>query len=598
MNALSEHHLFIFLIQVFLLLALAKGTADLFMRWKQPAFTAEMLIGLLLGPTVLGRFLPGVHGFIFPDEALQKAMLETVAWVGLFFFLLNTGLEVDFSSAWRQRGEAMTIALTDIVVPMTIGFAASLLLPDHYLVDPSRRLIFALFMATSMTISAMPITARALHDLRIAKTDLGFLIVSALSVNDIIGWLVFTITLGLFTQTGVDGLKLAGLLGLTLGFTVFCFTVGRNIVDFVFSKIKARHTSPTAAPLTLIWLLGLLCGAVAQKLGVHALFGFFLAGIIAGEVRSIPERARQVISHMVYAIFVPLFFASIGLKIDFLRNFDPFIVAFVSVISMAGKFWGAWLGVGLAKLQKSSRLPVAIAHVPGGSMEIVVGLVAYQYGFISESVFVAIVFSAVVSSVIVGPWLSYALEKRRAISILEYFTRRGVIADLKVFQKDEAIWKLCDLAAAQEDTIEAENFYKPVLAREHLMGTAMEDGIAVPHARLTAPRSGTSSAGQAPLKAEPYIGQGDAAALRRPLIVFGRSPAGIEWNSPDGKPAQFIFLILTPEHQDEVQVQILSSIAKAMSRGQTRKDILAAQDVDRIWGVLREAFLPSQIVRK
>ena len=154
------------------------------------------------------------------------------------------------------------------------------------------------------------------------------------------------------------------------------------------------------------------------------------------------------------------------------------------------------------------------------------------------------------------------------------------------------------LAAAQEDTIEAENFYKPVLAREHLMGTAMEDGIAVPHARLTAPRSGTSSAGQAPLKAEPYIGQGDAAALRRPLIVFGRSPAGIEWNSPDGKPAQFIFLILTPEHQDEVQVQILSSIAKAMSRGQTRKDILAAQDVDRIWGVLREAFLPSQIVRK
>ena len=572
MNSLNEHHLFIFLIQVFLLLVLSKGVADLFTRWKQPAFTAEMLVGLLLGPTILGRFLPGAHGFIFPEDPIQHSMLETMAWVGLFFFLLNTGLEVDFSSAWRQRGEALTIALTDIVVPMTIGFAASFLLPDHYLMDPSRRWIFALFMATAMTISAMPITARALHDLRIAKTDLGFLIVSALSVNDIIGWLIFSVTLGLFTQAGVDGLKLAGLFGLTLGFTVFCFTAGRNIVDFVFSKIKARHTSPTAAPLTMLWLLGLACGVVTQKLGIHALFGFFLAGIMAGEVRAISERTRQVISHMVYAIFVPLFFASIGLKVDFLSNFDPFIVTFVSLISVAGKFGGAWLGVILAKLPKSNRLPVAIAHIPGGSMEIVIGLIAYQHRLISEPVFVAVVFSAVVSSIIVGPWLSYALEKRKAISILEYFTRRGVSADLKVSKKDEAIWKLCDLAAGQDDPAEAENFYKSVLEREHLTGTAMEEGTAVPHARL--------------------------AALRRPLIVFGRSPAGIEWNSPDGKPAQFIFLILTPEHQDEVQVQILSSIARTMSNERTRKNILDAQDADRIWNVLREAFVSSQIVRK
>lgn len=572
MNSLNEHHLFIFLIQVFLLIVLAKGLADLFTRWKQPAFTAEMLVGLILGPTVLGRFWPGMYGFIFPDDVLQRGMLETMAWVGLFFFLLNTGLEVDFSSAWRQRGEALTIALTDIVVPMTIAFAACLFLPDHYLVDPSRRWIFALFMATAMTISAMPITARALHDLRIAKTDLGFLIVSALSVNDIIGWLVFAITLGLFTQTGIDGVKLAGLLGLTLGFTFFCFTYGRRLVDFVFSRIKARPSGATAAPLTLLWLLGLLCGAITQKLGVHALFGFFLAGIMAGEVRAISERTRQVISHMVYAIFVPLFFTSIGLKVDFFRSFDPFLAAFVSVISMAGKFWGAWIGVGLARLPKSNRLPVAIAHVPGGSMEIVVGLIAYQYRLISEPVFVAIVFGAVVSSIIVGPWLSYALERRRAVSILEYFTRRGVIADLKVSHKDEAIVRLCDLAAGHEDAVEAENFFKPVLERERLMGTAMEDGIAVPHARL--------------------------AALRRPLIAFGRSPTGIEWNSPDGKPAQFIFLILTPERQDEIQVQILSFIAKSMSRAQTRKQILEAQDADQIWAILREAFLSSQIVRK
>lgn len=572
MHAVNEHHLFIFLLQIFLLLALSKGLADFFTRWKQPAFTAEMLVGLVLGPTILGRFFPEVYGYIFPADIIQHSMLETIAWVGLFFFLLNTGLEVDFSSAWRQRGAALTIALTDIVIPMAISFFACLLfIPDHYLINPEQRWIFALFMATAMTISAMPITARALHDLRIAKTDLGFLIVSALSVNDIIGWIVFTITIALFTQANISILYLTGLVAMTLGFTIFCLTAGRHLMEMVIVKIKERRTSPTGAPLTLLWLLGVLCGAVTQKLGVHALFGFFLAGIMAGEARAISERTRQIISNIVYAVFVPLFFASIGLKVDFLRNFDLFIAAFVTLISMAGKFGGAWIGVGLAKLPKSNRLPVAIAHVPGGSMEIVVGLVAYQHGLITEPVFVAIIFGAVFTSIIVGPWLSYSLERRKTISILEYFNRRSIIDDLKATNKEEAIQKLCDLAATLEEIAEAETFYKPVLEREQMMGTAMEEGITVPHARLT--------------------------NLRRPLIVFGRSISGIEWNSPDGKPAQFIFLILTPAHQDEIQVQILSSIARTMGRPDIRKHILKAEDADQIWTILQEAF-SGQIVRK
>ncbi len=572
MGPINEQHLFIFLVQIFLLLILAKGTADFFTRWKQPAFTAEMLVGLLVGPSILGRFFPDIYRIVFPDDIVQKTMLETIAWIGLFFFLLNTGLEVDFSSAWRQRGDALTIALTDIMVPMSISFAVCLFLPDQYLVDPSQRMIFALFMATAMTISAMPITARALHDLRIAKTDLGFLIICALSVNDIIGWLIFTIILGIFTQAGINSLKLAGILTLTLGFTVFCLTAGRHVVDFVFSKVKARQTSPTVVPLTLLWLLGLFCGAVTQKLGIHALFGFFLAGIMAGEAKAISERTRQVISHIVYAIFVPLFFVNIGLKVDFLKNFDGFIVLLVTVVSMVGKFLGAWLGVHWTRLPPTNRLPIAIAHVPGGSMEIIVGLIAYEHHLITEPVFVAIVFGALVSSVIVGPWLSYALTKRRRISLLEYFSHRSIIADLKATSKEAVIARLCDLVASQEEAGEAETFYKSVLEREHIMGTALEEGIAVPHARI--------------------------ALLRRPVIVFGRSPAGIEWNSPDGKPTQFIFLILTPTHEDEFQVQILSSIARAMSDSQIRKNILEAGDAVTIWGILRAVFVSSEIVRK
>ena len=237
---------------------------------------------ILLGPTIFGRFFPYLHQIIFPKDIIQQNMLETVAWVGILFLLLEIGLEVDFSSAWKQRGDALKIAITDIIVPMTLSFAACLFLPDCYLVNPEQRIIFAVFMATAMTISAMPIATRALHDLKLSKTDLGFLIVSALSVNDIIGWLIFTLVLGFFARIGLGVTKIIVIISSIIGFVFFCLTIGRNFTDFVISKIKERQMPEPGTSLTFICLLGLSGGAITQKIGIHALFGFFIAGIMAG----------------------------------------------------------------------------------------------------------------------------------------------------------------------------------------------------------------------------------------------------------------------------------------------------------------------------
>jgi len=447
MTYFTEHHIFIFLIQVFLLLGLARSLGELFRRWQQPPLTAEILVGVLLGPTIFGRLLPSLHQIMFPADPIQGAMFETVAWIGVLFLLLETGLEIDFSSAWRQRGDALKIALVDIIVPMVIAFIPCFLLPAHYLVNPDNRLIFSLFMATVMTISAMPIAARALHDLNLSKTDLGFLIMSALSVNDIIGWLFFTLVLGFFTQANLNFLNIFSIVGSTVGFAIFCLTLGRDWTNRVILKIKTKQMPQPGSTLTFICLLGLLCGAVTQKIGIHALFGFFIAGIMAGGARALSENVRQVISQMVYAIFVPLFFVNIGLKVDFLRHFDIFLVLFISVIGILGRFLGAWLGVNLTKLPKSNRLSIAIAHTPGGAMEIVVGLLALEYHLITEPVFVAIVFGAVISSVLLGPWLAYSIKKRKEVSVLEYFSRRDIIAELKASERDKVIEELCGLAS-------------------------------------------------------------------------------------------------------------------------------------------------------
>ena len=201
MNAISEHHILSFCCS-FSPFRPCPWIGELFRFWKQPTLTAEILTGIILGKTIFGRFFPSLHAYVFPAESMQHNMLETVAWLGLLFFLLEAGLKMDFSSAWRHRGKALTIAIIDIVVPMTISFGFCYILPAHYLVDPQQRLSFSLFMATVMTISAMPIAVRVLNDLNVAKTDLGFLIMSALSVNEIIGWMLFTLLLGIFIQTG------------------------------------------------------------------------------------------------------------------------------------------------------------------------------------------------------------------------------------------------------------------------------------------------------------------------------------------------------------------------------------------------------------
>jgi Kef-type K+ transport system membrane component KefB/mannitol/fructose-specific phosphotransferase system IIA component (Ntr-type) len=563
---LQESHIFTFLLQILLLLGLARGLGEIFRRFSQPPFPAEILVGILLGPTILGQYWPAAHATIFPADMVQQSMLETVSWLGVFFLLLQTGLEVDFSSAWRQRGDALKIALVDIVVPMLVAFFPCLLLPDEYLVNPGQRFGFALFIATAMTISALPVAARALQDLKLLKTEMGFLIMSALSVNDIIGWLIFTLVLGFLTQDNLDLIRAAVILSTTLGFTVVCMTGGRNFANFMISYFKKTRMPEPGSSLTFIFILGLLCGTFTQWVGIHALFGFFIAGIMAGEARALSEKTRQIISQIVFAVFVPLFFANIGLKINFARNFDWPLVSFICLVGVSGRFLGAWLGAMLTRTHRENRLPIAIAHTPGGAMEIVIALLALENNLITERVFIAIVAGAVFSSIIFGPWLNWAIRRRKKVSILEFFSRRAVVPDLRAVTRDQAIRELCE-QVGEEESVDAEEIAALVLKREEQLGTAFEDMLAVPHTRVP--------------------------ALRRPVIAFGRSLSGLDWDSPDGLPTHFIFLVLVPEHLPDIHVQILQTIAKVMGKEDSSR--FMTPEKPGLWKLLEEAFTVYQV---
>ena len=547
---MTEHNLLVFLVQVLVLLVLARGAGELLRRLGQAPIVGEILVGVLLGPTLLGRAFPELHASLFPPDAVQRSMLDVVSWFGVLFLLLETGLHVDVSAAWRARGPALRIGIIGVLVPLLVGSALSFLLPDRVLADPDRRIIFALFLGTTMAISAMVIIARVLHDLDLVKSDLGLVTLCGYAVNDILAWIVFSLVLAVATSAALNLGSIAFLLVFTFAFTAFSLTWGLRLVDSAVARIGTRMTENPGAVLTFVCCLGLACGALTQWVGLTALFGFFLAGIMAGEARHLTERTREIIGQMVHSIFVPLYFAGLALHLDFIANFDIGLVAFVTVVSIAAKFLGAWLGALGRDISAQDRVSIGIAFTPSGVTGIVVAGVALEYRIISTPIFVAIVCSAIVSALLVAPWLSWSIRRRKPVDLGRFLAQNAILPALHARDRFAAIRELSHVAApAARLTRTAVS--DAVDQREQLMGTGIGKGVAVPHARIE--------------------------ELRRPVMAFGRAAAGLDWDAPDGEPVRFVFLVLTPARQEGLQVQILQAIARTMS-GDGGSQLSAASD--------------------
>lgn len=355
----------------------------------------------------------------------------------------------------------------------------------------------------------------------------------------------------------------------TLGFSALALTVGRPFSARIFDALKKRDFPEPASSLTVTVLLGLLFGTITQKLGVHALFGFFLAGVVAGEAKSLSEDTRRVITQMVYALFVPLFFANIGLKIDFAANFHLGLVALISAVGIVGRYLGAWLGVTLARVPRVNRDLISIAHTPGGMMEIVVALLALEAGLITAAVFVAIVFSAVLSSVVMGPWLARSLARRRAVSPAQFLDENAILAELPAAAtRADALRLLAARVAARTDTPAAEPIALAALEREREFGTGIGAGVAIPHVRLE--------------------------RLRNPVLAYARSAAGIEWDAPDAEPVHHVFFLASSAGTEDVHVQILAAIARAMARPENQRRLATGHDSAEVYRDLAAILEPPR----
>ena len=535
MQSLTADNIIVFFLSLGLLLGVARILGELAQRFHQPAVLGELLAGVILGPTVLGSLSPEASAFLFPREGPNAIALNTITTLAVVLFLLVAGMEVDLSIIGKQGKVAPRVSISGIVLPFLLGLAAAWFAPQalgrHIDADP---LVFALFLATALSISALPVIAKTLMDLDLYRSDFGMIIISAAVFDDLAGWIIFAIILGLINSESSHSNHILMTIALTLAFAGVMLTFGRWLIHRLLPFLQA-YTRWPGGVLSFALVLALLGAAFTEWIGIHAIFGSFLVGVAVGDSSHLRERTRVIIDQFVSFFFAPVFFASIGLKVNFLTHFDLTLVVTVLLIACICKLAGGTLGARWGGMPKRESWAVGFAMNSRGAIEIVLGLLALQAGIIRDRLFVALVIMAIVTSMMSGPAIRLILRLGKKRTLLDALSSRLFTRELQAFESRMAIHELTSMAceASGLNTSEVE---AAVWEREETLPTGIGNGVALPHARID--------------------------GISKPIVAVGVSDTGIDFDAPDDKLAHIIFLILTPASDPEAQLEITAGLAR------------------------------------
>jgi Kef-type K+ transport system membrane component KefB/mannitol/fructose-specific phosphotransferase system IIA component (Ntr-type) len=547
MDHLAPHDVMAVFLALATLLASAKFAGELVKKFNQPSVLGEIIAGILLGPTVLGHYKPAVYGLLFPHHGPVALVLDGVTAISVVFFLLTAGIEIDLSSIFRQGKSALLVSSFGMVIPFAFGFLAAGVFPRFLGADDGTdRLVFALFIGTALSISALPVVARILMDLGLLQTEMGTIVMSSAMFDDLVGWILFGLVLGMMHPQADAGHGIRHTIVLVLSFAVLMLTVGRWLIHKILPFIQA-HTTWPGGVLGFIFSLTLASAAFAEYAGIHAVFGAFITGAAVGESPHLRERTSEHIHQIVTNVFAPLFFASIGLHTNFLTNFHPGVTAVILGVACLGKVLGAGWGARLGGMDTRTALGVGLAMNARGAMEMILGILALQAGLIHEPMFVALVVMALVTSLISAPAIRTLIKGKKSISLKDMVSSDLFFTNLTSDTKNGVLQEMCNVAAPLVGNA-PERFFRLVSERERVTRSGWRFGVAVPCARVD--------------------------GMLRPLVAIGKTDKGIDFDSRDGRPARLIVLILTPDNQS--QHDLLADAGQLFSQKEMIDRTLAA----------------------
>ncbi|HVI48994.1 MAG TPA: cation:proton antiporter [Chitinophaga sp.] len=396
--------------QVIVILLVTRVFGQLAQRLKQPAVVGEMFAGIFMGPSLLGKVLPTAAAVLFPAASLGN--LEVLSQFGLIFFMFTVGMESQEHHGERNIGPAVIISHAGIIIPFILGIITSFMIYEHYRTPQAGFHIFAIFTGIAMSITAFPVLARILQERNLTTTPLGLLIITCAAIDDFTAWCLLSI--GVAMQRSAGSFLAVYTIAGALLFTLLMLRVMKPALKLLFDRLAATpFANGKRTAISFLLLLG--AAYVTETIGIHLLFGAFLAGSIIPDSAGFKSVLSEKINDVGKLLLLPIFFILTGLRTEVTMLNEPYIWGSLAVLLLAavsGKLAGCTLAARMADLSWKDSLMIGTLMNTRGLMELVVLNIGYTLGIFSVRMFTMMVLVAILTTVMTGPLLDLIGQKK------------------------------------------------------------------------------------------------------------------------------------------------------------------------------------------
>ena len=393
----------ILLTQIIVILIVAGLFRRLFRRIHQPPVMGEMIAGIVMGPSVLGLIFPQAMEFLFPAASLET--LRLLSQIGVVLFMFIVGMELNLQHLREKGSAAVMISHASIIFPFLLGTTLSLFLYQDLAPPETSFNAFALFIGVAMSITAFPVLARILEDRGLSQTFLGSIALTCAAVDDVTAWCILALVIALVKATGVA--ISAATVVLTLVFVGLMVFVVRPQLGRIIKDPDSQTHRRRLIPLILAFVLG--CALLTETIGIHALFGAFVAGVVMPPSTDFRIFLKDKLEAFGSYALLPLFFAFTGLRtqVGLLTGwYDWFLCAVIILVAIAGKLGGSMLMSRWTGMTWQQSFAIGVLMNTRGLVELVVLNIGYDLGILSGRIFAMMVLMALVTTFMTGPLLS------------------------------------------------------------------------------------------------------------------------------------------------------------------------------------------------
>lgn len=408
---IPAHQLLLFFLQLGLLLLLAFGLGRLAQRFGMPAVVGELLTGVLLGPSILGTVAPDLGGWLFPQRPDQVHLVDGLGQFCVVLLVGVAGVHLDLKLVRRRKGTVAAVTTGGLVLPLVLGVAAGYLVPRQMFPAMTERTTFALFLGVAMAVSAVPVIAKTLTDMRLLHRDVGQLILASATIDDAMAWFLLSLISSMAVNTFAGG-QVAVAVVCLVGFLAAAAFLARPAVRLVMGWAnKAADDGPANALAVVIILLS---AAAAHSLKLEAIFGALVAGVLIGLPGVVDPARLAPLRTVVLSVLAPIFLASAGLRVDLRALADPVVLAtgcVILLLAILGKFAGAYLGARLSRQGHWEAVALGAGLNARGVVEIIIAMVGLRLGVLNTATYTIVVLVAVFTSIMAPPMLRRAMAR-------------------------------------------------------------------------------------------------------------------------------------------------------------------------------------------